>query len=244
MSYTLLARSHLRSDFQVKLLELTKHGRRVSIAELADELHEDLGTLAARMQVLRERGLISFYNATLEMDARQRIALAELLIHNGRDPQKISRFLEWQEFENFAIHSFEENGFRAVKHVVFKSRIGRREIDFLTWNDTFLLAVDCKHWLGGLSLGRMKDAAQAQAERTKALAERPDLLSRHGVSYIEKRSIMPLIFALGDPRERAVNGVPIVSVSKLMSFLYGISPVDERFRTFRVKDLGAQSRLS
>lgn len=244
MSYAPLARLHLRPDFQVKLLELTRHGRRVSVVELADELQKDPGILAATIDALREKGLVTFSKGTLEMDARQRIMLAELLIHNGRDPQKISRFLEWQEFENFAIHSFEENGFQAVKHLVFKSRIGRREIDLLTWNDTFLLAVDCKHWLRGLSVGRMKDAAQAQVERANALAERPDLLIRHGVSYIEKRSVMPLIFALGDPRERVVDGVPIVSVSKLMSFLYGISPVGERFRTFRVKDLSSQSRLS
>jgi ABC-type branched-subunit amino acid transport system ATPase component len=211
--------------------------------ELAEELHRDSGTLAATLGALQERGFVSFSKGTLEMDARQRIMFAELLIHNGRDPQRISRFLEWQEFENFAVHSFEKNGFQAVKHLVFRSRIGRREIDLLTWNDTFLLAVDCKHWLRE-SHGRMQGAAQAQVERAKALAERPDLISRHGVSYVEKRSIMPLIFALGEPQERVVEGVPIVSVSKLMSFLYGISPVDERFRTFRVKDLGEQSRLA
>ncbi len=244
MSHTAYARLHLRSDFQVKLLELTRHGRRLSIAELADRVHVDSGAATSSLSPLHERGLVSYSGGMLEMDARQRIMLAELLIHNGRDPQKISRFLEWQEFENFAVHSFEENGFRAVKHLVFKSRLGRREIDLLTWNDTFLLAVDCKHWLRGSSPGRMKQAGQAQAERAKALAERPDLLNRYKVSYIEKRSIMPLIFALGEPRDRIVDGIPIVSVSKLMSFLYGVSPVDERFRTFPVKDLDAQTRLS
>ena len=89
----------------------------------------------------------------------------------------------------------------------------------------------------------MQDAARAQIERVVSLANRPDLLKRIKVDHTERRSIMPVILALGDLRERIVEGVPIVSVSKLLSFIYGVSPVDDGIKRILVSDLAAQSRL-
>ncbi len=185
-----------------------------------------------------------FDQEKLEQDARQRIMMADHLIHDGRDPLRVSRFLEWQEFEDFAVGTLEENGFHTAKHFVFKSKVGRREIDILAWNDTFLFAVDCKHWLRGLSPKRMRDAAHAQVERTNGLAERPELLIKLGVTHPERRSIIPALLALGEPRQNIADGVPVVSVSKLMSFLYGISPVDNRFHNIRVRGLGTKLRFT
>jgi len=70
------------------------------------------------------------------------------------------------------------------------------------------------------------------------MADRPELLVKIGVMHPGRRNIVPVIFALGNPRQPVVDGVPVVSVSKLVSFLYGISPVDERFRSFPVKNSG------
>jgi hypothetical protein len=89
----------------------------------------------------------------------------------------------------------------------------------------------------------MRDAAEAQVERVIALANRPDLLKRLRVDHTERRSIIPVILALNDLRERMVGGVPVVSVSKLLSFIYGVSPVDEEMKRIPVSDLGTQSRL-
>ncbi len=204
--------------------------------ELAHELHTKPTSLVEKVERLREDSLLSLSGERVDLNTRQRLLLAEKLIHDGRDPQKVSRYLEWQEFENFAVATLGENGFRTAKHLVFKSRLGRREIDIVAWNDMFLLAIDCKHWLRGLSIGRMSVAARAQVERMTALAGRPEILSRIGIDHVGKRSIMPAVFALGDSRHAFVDGVPIVSVSKLMSFLYGLSPFDERICSIRVKE--------
>ncbi|MGA2971325.1 MAG: hypothetical protein ABSE39_01730 [Candidatus Bathyarchaeia archaeon] len=228
----------MQPDIQIKLLELTRHSRRISLSELAQGLRAGPATLTSQVEELRSKGLVTFSQEQIELDSRQRIMLAEELIHSGRDPQRVSRFLEWQEFENFAALSFEENGFYTAKHVVFKTGAGRREVDMFAWNDTFLFAVDCKHWLRGFSPARMRDAVQAQVERTTAMADRPELLVKIGVMHPGRRNIVPVIFALGNPRQPVVDGVPVVSVSKLVSFLYGISPVDERFRSFPVKNSG------
>ena len=231
------------ADFQLKLLELTRDGQGVSLDELAGELQASPGTLISQAEALRIKGLANYHHGRFSLDTRQRILLAEELIHAGRDPQKVSRFLEWQEFEDFAVLVFEDNGFGVVKHLVFKTRLGRREIDLLAWNDTFLFAVDCKHWLRGLSPSRMSTAVRAQVERSEALAGKPELLVKFGVTHSDRRRIVPMIFTLGDPRQRFVDEVPVVSVLKLMSFLYGVSPVDESFQSFPVNVLGTASLI-
>jgi len=233
----------MRTLAEIRILDLTRGGRRISVEELADSLHMGLELLNQKLEVLSEKKSVSYNEGMVEMSTGQRIMLAEQLIHSGHDPEKVTRFLEWQEFEQFAGETLERNGFRTVKHLVFKSRIGRREIDLLAWNDSFLLAIDCKHWLRGLSPSRCRQVASAQAERSQALAERLDTLRRHGVSNAEKRSLMPMILCSGDPRESIVNGVPIVAVSKMISFLYGVSPIDEELRRIPVKVETAQSLL-
>ena len=226
-------------DLPLKLLQLTGGGSAVNT--------QDLGAMGqigldSKLADLAERGVITIRDGILSMDGRQRLVLAEQLIHNGFDPKKISSSLRWQEFEEFTEHVLCENGFSTRKHFVFKSRTRRMEIDILAWNDTLILAVDCKHWLRGLSTGRMKEAAHAQLERAIALSRKPELLYRLKVKQPEGRSIIPAILALGELREPLIDGVPIVSVSKFLSFIYGVSPVDDAVR--RVRVMNTQSHLT
>jgi Holliday junction resolvase-like predicted endonuclease len=192
---------------------------------------------------LGANGLVTFSEGFLSLTCRQRVMLAEALIHSGADARRVSRFLRWQEFEDFAEDILSENGFSTRKHFIFKSSLGRREIDILAWNDTFVLAVDCKHWVRGLSTGRMKEAARAQMERSAALARRPELLDRLRVRHAYRRSITPVILALGDPQDQLIDGVPVVSVSRLMSFIYGVSPIDTRIKQVKINS-GSQSHIA
>ena len=228
----------MSDDVQLKLLELTGNSPLLRTEDL-QSFHTPL--LNARLTTLIEDGLLTASNGVLRMDARQRLLLAERLIHAGTDPKKVSRFLKWQEFEEFTEHLLRENGFSTRKHYVFKSQVGRREIDILAWNDAFLLAIDCKHWLRGLAAGRLKEVVQAQVERTEQLAQKPELLDRLRIDHVTGRSILPVVLALGELHEHLVEHVPVVSVSKLLSFLYGVSPIDDGLR--RVRILSSQSRL-
>lgn len=183
--------------------------------------------MVAKIEDLAQRKLVSRDQEVLEMNSVQRMNMATGLIHEGYDPQRISRLLDWREFERFAAESLEQNGFRTVHHLIFKSRVGRREIDLLAWNDSFLFAIDCKHWSRGLSPSSSRQVALAQRERAESLAERAEVLRKHGVTKLEKRYIVPMIFCLVDSRHGVVDRIPIVAISRLISFLYGISPIDE-----------------
>lgn len=232
------------AGLELTLLELTKSRRRIAVEEVAEHAHIlDMELLEKRIEQLSQDGFVASAQGIVELDSERRMMIAERLISTGCDPKRISRLLDWQEFEAFAAAFLVRNGFGIVKHFVFKTRGGRREIDLIAWNDTFLLAIDCKHWLRGLSPSQSRKMVQAQSERASALAERPDLLKRRGVDNVEKRWIMPAIFCLGDAREPIIDGVPVVAVSKLISFLYGVSPVDERIRMIPIKAQINQSTL-
>jgi len=227
-------------DLWLKLLELTHNKAAVSLNEL-NALSK--AVVDETFFGLVQDGLVGFSEGVLTMDSRQRVLLAERLIHGGLDPKKVSRFLGWQEFEDFAESILSENRFSTRKHFIFKSSAGRREIDILAWNQTFMFAVDCKHWVRGPPAGRMKDAAKAQVERVTDLAKRPELLHRLGIPNPDGRTIIPLILSLGDLRDRLIDGVPVVSVSRLLSFLYGVSPIDTNLMRVRLNS-SSQMRLA
>ena len=229
-------------ETQLALLKLTGREKAVSYEEfLARERQQD--NTRVTLNMLADAGLVSIANGFISMNVTQRIALAERLIHSGLDPVRVSRDLEWQEFENFANDVLLDNGFQCVKHFIFKSSLGRREIDIVAWNDNFLLAIDCKHWRRGMFGRRMALAAKAQTERITALAKRPELLARAKMRKVQERTIIPLILTMGDAPNGTIEGVPIVPISKLVSFLYGLSPMDPEILQIHIRNCDGQSLL-
>ena len=224
----------------IKLLELTKQKMRISVEDVRRKTGNE--NLDAELRSLNERGFVNLNHAFLELGSHQRVMLAEDLVRTGRDVQQVSRLLAWQEFEEFVETALDQSGFRSVRHVVFKSKVGRREIDVLAWSDLWILAVDCKHWSGALVHSRMKSAAEAQVERTRALAERPEIMQRHGVPRIDL-PLLPVILTLGEPRDKIISGVPIVAVAKFSSFLQEASPYTDGIFTVQVQTQSKQSSL-
>ena len=224
-----------------KLLQLTKGQMRISV----EKVQKETGTehLEEELQSFKERGLISLDHEFLEVTHRQRVMLAECLVRAGQDAQQVSRLLAWQEFEEFVETALDQSGFKSVRHIVFKSSVGKREIDVLAWNDVWILVVDCKHWSGVLTYSRMKTAAEAQVERVRALVERPEIMQRRGITRIGL-PLVPLILTLGEPRDRLIVGVPIVGLLKFSSFLQEASPYADGLLTLHVQTMSKQSSLS
>jgi Holliday junction resolvase-like predicted endonuclease len=233
----------LPSDFEITLLYLTRNRERVTLEELAKHLDVSSKSLMDQIAILSQNDLVVLSNGVIELDAVKRMSLADYLIRNGYDAEKIFQSFIWQEFEDFAAHSLDESGYRTFKHLIFKSKAGRREIDLLAWNDNFILSIDCKHWARRLSPSRVRKATLLQTERTKLLAEHPEVLAKHGLQITEMRGILPVIVTLAESRQRIIDGVPVVPIMKLPSFLYGISPVDETLRMVPVETQVRQSKL-
>jgi len=222
-------------DVEIGLLELTKKHQKLTCAELERSVKG--GDVESSLQNLREKHLLKLSSGSIEQSPLQRILLAESLVSNGCDVHNVVRRLGWQEFEEFAEIGFEENGFRSVKHLILKlGRRTRREIDILAWNQSFTLAIDCKHWIKmGTTDSRLRKAADSQAKRVADLAQRPEILHHFGVDDAENRSVLPMILTLGEAQMRASAGVPIVPISKLSAFLSELSPFETTFKPVPVK---------
>jgi Holliday junction resolvase-like predicted endonuclease len=230
------------TDLEIKLLELTKTYKRTTLRDLALGLRVDDKSIRKKLASLRDAGFVNWKDGIVEQDSVQRMMLAQKLIQQGRDPQRVSRLLVWQEFEQFVERALMGNGYRAVRHFVFKSSLGRREIDILAWNDVWILAIDCKHWATRLAYSRIGNSAHAQMERTCALARRADLLQRCGIKSMDL-PLTAVILVLGEPRDRVIDGVPIVPLEKFPSFLREGSPYEPDFTVTRVSQESEQATL-
>jgi hypothetical protein len=220
-------------EIKTKLLQLTRTKTRIPMEELHKELPLPRERLHIFLTELSDGGILHFNDGLIEQDSIQRLTLAEELIRKGRDPELVSRLLLWQEFEEFIETALDRNEYCARKHIVFKSSLGKREIDILAWNNLWILVIDCKHWSRNLSHARLRAAAEAQAERARALAHRPDILMKRGVRRLDV-PLIPVIISLSETRKHVIEGIPIVTVSRFASFLHEASPYDPSFKTFTV----------
>jgi len=202
-----------------------------------------IGSHDLALQSLKENRIVKITDGILELNSGQRLMLAEELVRRGEDLQCISRLLAWQEFEEFVGTALDQSGFQSVRHLVFKSTAGRREIDLLAWNDAWILLVDCKHWSRTLVHSKMKRAAEAQLERVRGLAEKSEVMQRQGISRVEL-PLVPVILTLGEPADRIIAGVPIVGLLKFSSFLQEASPYTEGMITVQAKTQWKQSSLN
>ena len=230
------------TDLEIKLLELTKSRKRTKVMDLAPGLRASDRSIEKRLASLRDAGFVNWIDGNLEQDSLQRMMLAQKLIQEGRDPERVSRSLVWQEFEEFVEDALIRNGYRAVRHFVFKTRLGRREIDILAWNNVWILVIDCKHWATRLAHSRIRNSARAQMQRACELARRVDLLRRCGIRSMDL-PLIAVILVLGEPHDHVIEGVPIVPLAKFASFLHEGSPYEREIALTYVSREPTQTSL-
>jgi len=203
----------------IETLRLSKEGDRVQIADIA---------LSARASESFARKILT--NALRELDDNWislspgfRIRLALDIARAGRLTDS-ARALTWQEFEKFAGECLGEAGFQTEKNVRVKGGGRAWQIDVVGFRGDLVLTVDCKHWNTPGYFSRFKLAAEHQRTATLHLLARPvEKMIQGG----KERQALPLILTLSEPPVQSSEGVVLVSVEKLPSFLSGVTPYDE-----------------
>jgi len=129
-------------------------------------------------------------------------------IHTIEDLAAVSEEVVWQNFERLAAFIFEKNNFRVTVNTVKTYQKKRRQYDVIAWkgNQTFL--IECKKWAGNrYRLSAVKKAVEQHKERTAFYAA------------ITNEDTIPLLVTLIEEEIRLYEGVPIVSIQKLNSFV-------------------------
>ena len=129
-------------------------------------------------------------------------------IRSIEDLLVVSEEVIWQNFERLAAFIFEKNNFRVNVNIVKTHQKTKRQYDVIAWkgNQTFL--VECKKWAGNrYRLSAIKKAVEQHKERTTFYAT------------ITNEDAVPLLVTLIEEEIRFYEGVPIVSIQKLNSFV-------------------------
>jgi Holliday junction resolvase-like predicted endonuclease len=157
--------------------------------------------------------------------------IAELAILGGADYERVARELRWQEFEGFAAHILDAEGYATAKHFIFRNSARRYEIDVLGAKEPMVLCVDCKHWHYGWAPSKVMAAARNQMMRVLCLSEAYAFYGRKlRIAAWRSAQLLPIVLTLADVSSKLIDGVPIVSALRLRDFLCEVSPWDERLR--------------
>ena len=124
------------------------------------------------------------------------------------DLVQVSNEVIWQNFERLTAFVFEKNNFLAVTNTVKTLKKRRRQYDVIakTNNKTFL--VECKKWAGNRSrLSALKRAIELHKERTEFYR------------YLTREDAIPIVVTLVEEEIVSYEGVPIVPILRLNSFI-------------------------
>jgi hypothetical protein len=135
------------------------------------------------------------------------VCVAYALIKLRALPEEISRLLTWQEFEALAGALMRASGLTVRENIVLTNP--RAQIDLVAYGTSLVLTVDCKHY-------RREQGASSLARFAAAQLRRSSLLrSKSG----DQRPIASVILSMSEPEGKFVDGVAVVPIRTLRSFL-------------------------
>jgi len=172
------------------------------------------------LEKFRNEGLIQRKNGVVEAQLSQRIKIAIQAIKFGADFEKVCSFLDWSEFENIAVATFEANYFTVKRGFRFTESGRRWEIDVLGFKESVVVCADCKHWHHGWRRAATIKAVEAQVKRTEALANAlPMLHEKIGLIDWEKTVLIPIVLSLYPGPLKFYEKTPIIPILQLQNFL-------------------------
>jgi len=219
------------------ILTLTNDSGRCSLEDLSRYAKLPLIEAQTQVRELYDRGVLELRGDIVVASSEQRLALALKALEHGADFERICRLLSWQEFEDITVKSLEASGFSTVKHFAFRSGGYRREIDVVGVRDMLVICTDCKHWMKGLRGATAKEIVAKQVERVRNLASNELAKRKLGISARRTPFFIPVVVSLVEAGPRFIDGVPIVPVLKLNSFLSSIDPFVEGILIVKAKEV-------
>lgn len=203
----------------ISLLDLSIEGP-VLQKLVNQEAHIPSDLCKSLLETLQTDNLIYMNDPFVDIDSMQRVRLATRAIELGADQERVSRFLNWKEFERIGSIALETHRYVVETNVYFKHNGHRGELDIVGCRDPLVVCVDCKHWNRGLHPSKFRKAADHQAKRTLAFAESLPNPARHlKCSSWKEAKFVPVVLSLVPTSPKFYGGTPIVSILQFREFL-------------------------
>ncbi len=206
--------------FLVSALKLIKDEEPVAIDIIAKDAGIPISVAYKLLRKHCEAGHIQWTGKVIEASSNQRVKIAISAMNSGADFERVCRFLEWIEFENLVAEAFEAYNFVVKKRFRFNWAGRGWEIDVLGCREPLIACIDCKHWTHGWRKSSINKAVEAQALRTKVLAEA--LLSlRNEVGLVQwtQATLIPVVLSLVPGPSKFYKEVPVVPILQLQDFV-------------------------
>lgn len=142
-----------------------------------------------------------------EAEVLSPVCVAYALMKMGVQADEVAGLLSWREFEQLSGALLRSAGYQVSDNVVLTKP--RAQIDIVAYGTSTILSVDCKHWERGHSPSSLRRFAEDQLRRSSILRAKID----------DERPILSAILSASEPSGKFVEGVPIVPVRTLRSFL-------------------------
>jgi hypothetical protein len=129
-------------------------------------------------------------------------------IRSVEDLEMVSETVIWQNFERLAAFIFEKNDFTVTVNTVKTWNKKRRQYDVISMRSDQTFLVECKKWAGSrYRLSALKKAIEQHKERTSFY------------ETIMNEDAIPVVVTLVEEEIHVYQGVPIVPILKLNSFI-------------------------
>jgi hypothetical protein len=173
------------------------------------------------------KGLLKFDGEKIYVDSFNRLMIAVEAVNLGVDFEKISRLLDWKEFEEFSSVILEYNNYLTFKRFIFKDIKNKKwEIDVIGIKEPVILCLDCKGWRFGWYKSKVALAAEKHFKRVESFSKSlPNLTLKLKIEKNKSFMILPLIITLADVPYKNLNGSLIVPILRFKSFLYELPEV-------------------
>lgn len=169
----------------------------------------EITSKATTMEVvdyLVDQGIGQLSDGSVVFSCKDKLETILLVMNKGCDPERLSKKIQWKDFELFTSQLIESAGYSFERNVVLtKPRV---QIDVIGFYQKTALLIDCKHWMkiDGFNIAKFSLNQIRRAE-----------------IFLEKRkdidSAIPIIVTLYEYNCNFFDRVPIVPISKFKEFL-------------------------
>jgi hypothetical protein len=157
---------------------------------------------------------------TLLFSEMDRIRASFLSLQMGCDIQECSKVLSWKDFEYFTSKLLTMFEYSTKVNIVLSKP--RAQLDIIGIKNDFAITIDCKHWKYS-NKTTLTIYAEKQIRRTMLWLEREKKITK----------AIPMIITLDNAIFKFINGVPVVPILTLKSFLKEFDKQDESILLIR-----------
>ena len=151
-------------------------------------------------------GIGEFSDNCVAFSEKDKLDTILLAIKQGCDPERLSKKIQWNDFELFTSLLIESAGYSYERNVVFTNP--RIQIDVIGFYRKIALLIDCKHWMKiqGFNISKF---SSNQIRRAKIFLDKRK----------EVESAIPIILTLHEYDYSFFEKIPIVPISRFNEFL-------------------------